>query len=131
MQTQDIPLPAGRSKYVDLTNLNERTRDNRELILEMITIYLKQTPPLISQMKQGLHDKDWDSVYTAAHKLIPSFSIMGIPKDFEDIAKKIQEYSGTQNHLDQVRGLVLQLENVCDKTYKELEGELIMMEKST
>jgi hypothetical protein len=82
-------------------------------------------------MKQGLHDKDWNSVYTAAHKLIPSFSIMGIPKDFEDIAKKIQEYSGTQNHLDQVPGLVLQLENVCAKTYKELEGELIMIKKST
>ena len=56
--------------------------------MEMIGLYLKQTPPLINQMKQGLHDKDWDSVYTAAHKLIPSFSIMGIHKDFEDLCKK-------------------------------------------
>jgi CheY-like chemotaxis protein len=75
---QDTPLPAGRSKYVDLTYLNKHTKDNPELIMEMITLYLKQTPPLISQMKQGLYDKDWDSVYAAAHKLIPSFSIMGI-----------------------------------------------------
>ncbi len=64
--------------------------------MEMIELYLKQTPPLISKMKQSLNDKDWDSLYTAVHKMIPSFSIMGINKDFEDMAKKIQEYSSTQ-----------------------------------
>jgi PAS domain S-box-containing protein len=127
---QDTPLPAGKSKYVDLTYLNKRTKDNLELMMEMITLYLKQTPPLINQMKQGLHDKDWDSVYTAAHKLIPSFSIMGIPRDFEDAAKKIQEYSGTQKHLEEIQELVLQIENVCSKACEELEEELNLIKKS-
>jgi PAS domain S-box-containing protein len=127
---QDTPLPAGKSKYVDLTYLNKRTKDNLELMMEMITLYLKQTPPLINQMKQGLHDKDWDSVYTAAHKLIPSFFIMGIPRDFEDAAKKIQEYSGTQKHLEEIQELVLQIENVCSKACEELEEELNLIKKS-
>jgi PAS domain S-box-containing protein len=127
---QDTPLPAGKSKYVDLTFLNKRTKDNPELMTEMIELYLKQTPPLIKQMKQGLHDKDWDSVYTAAHKLIPSFSIMGIHQDFEVAAKKIQEYSGTQKHLEEIQELVLQVENVCSKACKELEEELNQIKKS-
>jgi PAS domain S-box-containing protein len=127
---QDTPLPAGKSKYVDLTFLNKRTKDNPELMTEMIELYLKQTPPLIKQMKQGLHDKDWDSVYTAAHKLIPSFSIMGIHQDSEVAAKKIQEYSGTQKHLEEIQELVLQVENVCSKACKELEEELNQIKKS-
>jgi PAS domain S-box-containing protein len=127
---QDTPLPAGRSKYVDLTYLNKHTKDNPELIMEMITLYLKQTPPLISQMKQGLYDKDWDSVYAAAHKLIPSFSIMGIHKDFEVTARKIQECSSTQKHLNKVRKMVLQLENVCSKACEELENESNLIKKS-
>jgi PAS domain S-box-containing protein len=127
---QDTPLPTGRSKYVDLTYLNKRTKDNPELVMEMIALYLKQTPPLISQMKQGLLDKDWDSVYAAAHKLIPSFSIMGIHQDFEDAAKKIQEYSITQKHLEEIQELVLQIENVCSKAFEELEEELNLMKKS-
>ena len=96
---------------------------------EMIELYLKQTPPLIKQMKQGLNDKDWGSVYTAAHKLIPSFSIMGIHQDFEDAAKKIQEYSGTQQHLGEIQELVTKVENVCSRACKELEGKL-MIKKS-
>jgi len=98
--------------------------------MEMIALYLKQTPPLISQMKQGLHDKDWDSVYAASHKLIPSFSIMGINKDFEAIARKIQEYSNTRKHLNQVNKMVSEVENVCSKACEELEEELNVIKKS-
>jgi PAS domain S-box-containing protein len=121
MPVQDTGLPADRSKCVDLTYLKKRTKANPELMMEMISLYLKQTPPLISKMKQSMYDKDWDSVYSAVHKMIPSFSIMGIHKDFEDMAKKIQEYSSTQKHLDKVQELVLKLENVCTKACEELE----------
>jgi CheY-like chemotaxis protein len=125
----DTPVDAARSKYVDLTYLEKRTKDNMELLTEMIGLYLKQTPPLIKQLKQGLHNKDWDSVYTAAHKLIPSFSIMGIHQDFEDAAKKIQEYSGTRQHLGEIKELITKVENVCTGACKELEGKL-MIKKS-
>lgn len=50
--------PAGRSKCVDLTYLNKRTKANPALMMEMITLYLEQTPPLIMTMKKSLHDKD-------------------------------------------------------------------------
>jgi len=123
------PLSTGISNYVDLTFLKNRTKDNPVLMSEMIELYLKQTPPLIKQLKQGLHDKDWVSVYTAAHKLIPSFSIVGIHQDFEDAAKKIQEYSGTQQHLGDIPELVTKVENACSEACKELEGK-IMIKKS-
>ena len=124
------PLPEGVSEYVDLTYLKKRTKEDPVLITEMISLYLQQTPPLINQMKQGLHDKDWDSVYTAAHKMIPSFSIMGINKDFEDTARKIQEYSNSKKHLDEMPEMVLQLETVCSKACEELEEELNIIKKS-
>jgi hypothetical protein len=55
---------------------------------------------------------------------------MGIPRDFEDAAKKIQEYSGTQKHLEEIQELVLQIENVCSKACEELEEELNLIKKS-
>jgi hypothetical protein len=82
--------PAGSSKCVDLTYLNKRTKANLALIMEMITLYLEQIPHLIMTMKKSLHDKDWDTLSSAVHKLIPSFSIMGIHKDFEDMAKNFR-----------------------------------------
>ena len=117
---------AGESKklkYVDLAYLIHRTKSNPKLMMEMITLYLEQTPPLIMAMKKGLHDKDWPSLYAAVHKMIPSFSIMGISADFENIAKKVQEYASTQQQTDGIPGMVLQLENICTQACIELKEE--------
>jgi hypothetical protein len=92
-------------------------------MMEMISLYLEQTPPLISTMKQTLQDKDWHLLYAAVHKMIPSFSIMGISTDFENMAKKVQEYASTQQQTDGIHELVLQLENVCIQACKELQIE--------
>ena len=118
-----------RSKCVDLTYLYKRTKANPELMMEMISIYLEQTPSLVSRMKQSLLDEDWGSLYTAVHKMIPSFSIMGIHKDFENMAQRIQECAGTKQHLDEVKSLVLQLETICSQACGELKEEYNLINK--
>ena len=111
------------SGCIDLGYLNHRTKSNPELMMQMISIYLKQTPPLIHAMKQGFQDKDWHSVHAAVHKLIPSFSIVGINTDFEAMAKTIQEFACSQSQSDGISDLVIQLENVLEQSCKELELE--------
>jgi len=107
-------------KCTDLAFLLKRTKSNPDLMMQMISLYLKQTPPLIAAMKQGLRTEDWNSLYSAVHKLIPSFAIMGINPDFETMAKKIQEYAGTQQQADGITNMVLQLEIVLTQSCQEL-----------
>jgi hypothetical protein len=71
-------------------------------------------------MKQGLQDKDWHSLHAAVHKMIPSFSIVGISADFENMAKKVQEYASTQQQIDGINDLVFQIGNVCTQACLEL-----------
>ena len=112
-----------KTKCIDLHYLIHRTKSDPKLMMEMISLYLEQTPPLISAMKKSLYDKDWNSLYAAVHKMIPSFSIMGISIDFENMAKKVQEYASTQQQTDGIPDLVMQLENVCTQACMELEEE--------
>ncbi|MEO8087586.1 MAG: ATP-binding protein [Bacteroidota bacterium] len=119
-----------KSKCIDLGYLNHRTKSNPALMMEMISLYLEQTPPLISLMKKSLKEKDWDSLYSAVHKMIPSFSIVGISLDFEIMAKKIQEYASSQQQTTVIPDLVLQLENVCTQACRELEEELLTIKNT-
>jgi CheY-like chemotaxis protein len=112
-----------RIKCTDLAYLIRRTKSDPKLMMEMISLYLVQTPPLIISMKQSFRDKDWGSLYAAVHKMIPSFSIMGISTDFENMAKKIQDYASTQQLADGIPDMVLKLENVCAQACKELTEE--------
>lgn len=119
------PSEGMKFKYTDLEYLNRRTKSNPLLMKEMITLYLDQTPILVNTMKRSMQDKDWESLYSAVHKLIPSFSIMGISTNFENMAKKVQEYASTRQQTDGVRDMVMQLEIVCSKACEELKEELI------
>ncbi|HUX95800.1 MAG TPA: ATP-binding protein [Bacteroidales bacterium] len=119
----------GRSKCVDLTFLYKRTKSNPELMMEMITLYLNQTPALIGKMKQSLLEKDWNSLYSSVHKIIPSFSIMGMNKNYETIATKIQENTRSRQHLDEIEGLILQVDTICTQACLELKEEYELLKK--
>ena len=117
-------------RCIDLEYLIHRTKSDPKLMMEMISLYLEQTPPLVIAMKQSLKDKDWDLLHSVAHKMIPSFAIMGINVDFENMAKKVQGYANTRLQADGIDDMVLQLEKVCTQACRELEAELIMIKNT-
>ena len=125
------PVEVKKTKHTNLDQLNQRTRSNPVLMMEMISLYLEQTPPLIADLKNGLLNKDWTSIKTAAHKMIPSFSIMGMHVDFENLAKKIQEFAKAQEKMEEIHDFVLQLEQVCIQACVELEEEYNLIKNST
>src|SRR5690606_26524326 len=45
-------------RYTNLSYLSTRTKSNKVLMEEMISLYLEQTPPLINAMRQGFSNKD-------------------------------------------------------------------------
>ena len=112
-----------KEKYINLSYLNIRTKSDPNLMMEMIMLYLEQTPLLIQEMKESYEAKDWKTLYSAVHKMIPSFSIMGISLNYENLAKNIQEYAIDQLQPDGISFMVLQLENICSQACIELQEE--------
>jgi CheY-like chemotaxis protein len=130
----------GKERYVDLTYLNKHTKSNPTLMMEMISLYLNQTPPLLEAMKQGMKDKDWKTLYSAVHKLIPSFVIIGIRAEGESMAKKIQDYASLTDAVrktlpsqqtDEIPDMVFKLNKICSQACHELEEELNKLKKAS
>lgn len=120
-ETSQMDFKERRTRCTDLNYLSKRTKSNPDLMLEMISLYLQQTPTLITVMKQSWLKKDWDGLKSAVHKMIPSFSIMGISSDFVNMARSVQDYALDQLQIDiEVQEYVLQLEKICNQACEEL-----------
>jgi len=119
-----------KEKYTNLSYLLERTKSNPILMSEMISLYLEQTPPLILAMKDSLRKKDWISLHAAVHKMIPSFSIVGIAQNYESLARKVQDSIMNQELTEDIVYLVNELENVCTVACLELTEELENLKKT-
>lgn len=112
------------TKCINLDYLAHRTKSDPHLMIEIISLYLEQTPALLLTMKESLLIEDWNGLNAAVHKIIPSFSIMGISSDVESLAMRIKEYSSLKQQKEIVHDLVLKIEIVCNQAFVELEHEL-------
>jgi PAS domain S-box-containing protein len=110
-------------KCISLDYLKGITKDNPKLMMEGIKLFLGQTTSLVAKMKQNLQDKDWKELNVTIHKMIPSFSIVGIHKDYEEMAKTVQEYANFEEQIHGIPDLVIQLESILLQACKELEEE--------
>jgi CheY-like chemotaxis protein len=130
MKDKESSTLAGNVKYVDLTYLSKRTKSDPGLMGEMISLYLGQTTSLIKEMVASANSSDWKTLQSVAHKMIPSFSIFGIDKQYEDMARALQESARTGEGREEVSGFVLALENALIRVCGELETELSMIQKT-
>ena len=131
----EVDTTSPSPKCVELSYLNRLTKSNPVLMMEMISAYLDQTPVLIRALKKGVQNNDWDLLYASAHKIIPSFAMMGMNNQFETLAKEIQEFAllrknakvpmavlqGDSDEQDKLTQFVWQLEAGCTQACKELE----------
>jgi PAS domain S-box-containing protein len=127
---EPMQVAVEEQKCTNLDYLIQRTKGNPVLMMEIIAAYLEQTPVLIQSMKQSLLEKDWQTLQSAVHKIIPSFSIMGIHSVFEGMAKKIQEYVNSSHHSNGINDLVMQIDQICTQACEELKVEFNRLKAS-
>ena len=120
---EDNIVTEEKIRCINLGYLNQRTKSNPKLMMEMITLYLGQVPPLVNTMKQSLADQNWSLLAASAHKMIPSFSIVGISSNYENMAKKIQELATAPEKSEEIKDLVQEIDDVCQQACVELNEE--------
>ncbi|CAN5458949.1 hypothetical protein BH11BAC3_BH11BAC3_09320 [soil metagenome] len=109
-----------QEKHTNLNFLRAHTQCSSVLMIEMIEIYQVQTPQMIKAMKSGLLNSDWQVIRAAAHKLKPSFRIMGINKDYHLLVNEIERLAVDKSPIVEINSLVNELENACNNIYGEL-----------
>lgn len=127
MEQKEAGRQQGRSTNLEF--LRQLTKNNPDMIAEMINVYLEETPQLIKKMKQSLEKGDWEQVRAAAHSIIPSFSTMGMSEELAAMAKKIQENAEGKKDADGIRDLLQKIGRACENAYAELRQELTTLKE--
>lgn len=118
--------PKNKTKKIPVTRLdylNNLTKSNSKLICEMIALYLERTPTLVQTMTLSFKNKDWPTLHSSVHKMIPSFSIMGMKPEYEAYAKEIQVYNGSDAETSLVSGYINRIAVACEQACVELTAD--------
>ena len=71
----------------ELAKLHEMAHGDETFVANMAKLFINTIPPILSELKSGLNDKDWKAVSTAAHKLKSPFDALEIPNLYESICE--------------------------------------------
>lgn len=121
--------PKNNEKCTNLEFLRQLTKNNGDMIAEMIGVYLEETPQLINAMKEGLAKKNFEQVRSAAHSIIPSFSTMGMSEEHANAAKQIQDLAEKKEKPDEIGRLIEKVDQVCNKAAAELKKEMTTLKE--
>ncbi len=106
---------------LNLSYLNDVASGSAEFMIEMIDIFLEQTPLYFDQLEIGITNKDWPSVANVAHKIKPTLAFMGVDNAKDDMQEIEHNARGLIN-LDSIEPEYIKLKAICSNLFKQLEN---------
>ena len=71
-------LPQNKPEFdIDLSYLRDVSSGSNEFMVEMIELFLDQTPAYFEQLDQLIEEGNWSKVAEIAHKIKPTLAFMG------------------------------------------------------
>lgn len=110
-------------RYTDLTYLREIAKGSNEFIIQMLNIFIEQTPKALIRMEEALKNKDWKTLRLIAHKIKPSITFVGLTKIANDVPL-LEEYAAEETHLNEIPALVDKIKSTCTGAVAELKDEV-------
>ncbi len=80
------------TKIIDLSYLKEMSGDNKDIMIEMVEIFIEQNPEFTEGISSHFENRQWTELGAVAHKAKSSVRIMGMD-EIGDCLEKIEHYS--------------------------------------
>ena len=97
---------------LDLSYLQDVANGSNEFMIEMMEMFLKQTPGYFEQLDQLIKDENWPVVADISHKIKPSLTFMGIESarvSLDEIEHNARNYTSIQNFKGDERATFYQI----------------------
>lgn len=105
---------------IDLSYLNDIADGNAEFIIDMIDIFMEQTPVYFDQLDKAIQEKDWKVTGDVAHKIKPTLAFMGVEAAKEQMAE-IERKARNLDRTEEIEAQVSQLKISCESLYSGLQ----------
>lgn len=109
---------------IDLSYLENITDGDNEVIVEMIELFLEETPKHIEKIETFYKKEQWQLLGAEAHKVKPMFLYVGLT-DLNEACQKIEVCGKKVSNLDAIPSLIQQLKEGYQEVTSELENRKV------
>ncbi len=116
------------TRLCNLDYLYKLSEGSSEFVSEMLHMFISQVPGAIQEMKLAYPEKDWMKIKSIAHRLKPSPGFIGV-QELSGVFQSIEKNSSEIIDATLVEEMILKAERLTDRVVKELEEELVKLQR--
>ena len=117
---RDVQTDHAAGEVLSLSELSERLAGDRSLVREIIGLYLKEAPTMLSRIQKALVREEPEALYRAAHTLKGVLANLAAGKAFE-AARRLEE-AGRKGNMEESRKLLAEVKVEMERLEKALQG---------
>lgn len=110
----------GYEAEVDLSYLRDIASGSAEFMIEMIDMFLDQTPVYFDQLEAAIAEKNWKVVGDVAHKIKPTLAFMGVSSGKQAI-EAIEHDARALNNVEDIGGRFAEVKRNCSNLFLKLQ----------
>lgn len=107
----------------DLSYLENLGMGDESLIIDMVELFLENTPESLRLIKKYESEKNWVKLSAEAHKLKPNLSFVGL-EQAKALLLEVERSAKNKSNLETVGSNIQQIGEICERAYAELEETL-------
>ena len=111
-----------KNKVINLDFLNEAMRGKKEVILEIMNIFLHEVPKDLIAINEATDKVDFLTIKKHSHKLRSTVSVMGI-NDLESVLSEMENLAEFEKEINKIRQLNEVLNLKCQQAIEEVKIE--------
>ncbi len=120
---------ASTGGVVNFSILTEMTLGDKSMMLELMELFLEQTPGLLKDLREHSETGNWIELATTAHTLKPTFNYMGM-NDAYQLAFELEKIGkDTGADRSNVKSRIDRIESMVDKAILEIEKSVEELKK--
>src|SRR5687768_5934613 len=107
-------------KVVDLTYVKDLSRGNKDLIKEIITIFLAENPGEIKTIEKAMNENNYGVIKSTAHKLKSTIPFIGLDKIVGNDVAEMEALAANASNMEMIKEHLEKVKDACKRSYNEL-----------
>lgn len=93
-----------------------------EFAQQIVQLFIEEVPIEMKRLKNAMKEKDHKEVYQAAHKMKPTFDLLGMDLAYEDVLT-VEAWTRAEGKKKEIKEVVKALKQRVEATLKELKKD--------
>jgi HPt (histidine-containing phosphotransfer) domain-containing protein len=123
IQSENFAVAADEKLY-DICMIDRLCRSNQDQVKKMVSVFIKEIPAAIAEIKDAFANRDFTSVKNITHRIKPTLSYYAIIKIEKDI-HRIEALAKTGDASDELESKIKDVEYIISAVIEKLKADFL------